>query len=130
MRSVPFALAVIVLIALPASAGAQDFSQVPGASANRPDSSTTAYPAYDPQHAALGWMASGAELLVAHREEYGEYDVRYSGCTETGIYAVPIAGGESRVVSSGSAICSALQSDRGGAALHPERDRIAYVPLN
>ena len=129
MSSIPFAL-VISLIAFLESAGAQGISRVPDASASRPDSAAPADFAYDPQHAALGWMASGTELLVAHREEYSAHDVRYSGCTETGIYVVPIEGGESRVLTRNAAVCLALQSDRGGAALHPARDRIAYVPLN
>jgi dipeptidyl aminopeptidase/acylaminoacyl peptidase len=97
------------------------------------DSAMTTYGGnYDPYHAALGWSSSGDELLVAHREEYSANDVRGHACTETGIFIVPINGGESRLVGHGPALCVALRSFRG-VALHPDRDRIAYIahrPIN
>ena len=112
----------------PALARAQGESQVPATPIGPPDSAAlTSGFRYDPQHIPLGW-ASPNELLVAHREQYGLADVRDLRCTETGIYAVPVDGGTSRIVMNGKAVCHAVHSSLG-LALHPKANALAYIPL-
>jgi hypothetical protein len=124
---------MIALTASPGGANPQGVSRVPGIGVQQPDSaSLESARHYDPEHAALGWTSSGQGLLVAHREQYSSGDVRWGGCTETGIFIVPIEGGESQLVAHGPAVCAALRS-HAGVSLHPARDRISYLahpPVN
>ena len=125
MKSLSLALAIIALSVQGLVAQSQGVSRIPPATIALPDSATLADYNYSPSHVALGWTASGDVLLVGHREEYSSYDVRSQRCTETGIFAAPIEGGEAQLRAQGVALCAALLAN-DGVTLDPSADLLAY----
>jgi hypothetical protein len=117
-------VAIIALSAAGSLAQSQGVARIPPATIDPPDSAAVTN--YSPSHAALGWTRSGQDLLVAHRETYSWGDVSEYRCTESGIFAAPIDGGEAQLRAQSPALCGALQAS-DGVALDLSGDLLAYV---